>query len=111
MTTKGGSAGAGAGAGQVVVVPITPEIEAIARFAVEDYNKKEKAALEFVRVKSAKSQVVAGFIYFIVLEANHYGKEGVYETKVFQPPGSGSKEVEEFKKLLLTDAPSESSIY
>nr|P25973.1 RecName: Full=Cystatin; AltName: Full=Low molecular mass protein inhibitor of cysteine proteinases [Glycine max] len=36
------------------------DIENLARFAVDEHNKKENAVLEFVRVKSAKKQVVSG---------------------------------------------------
>ncbi|TKY57106.1 Cysteine proteinase inhibitor 12 [Spatholobus suberectus] len=51
------------------------EIEKLARFAVDEYNKKENAALEFVKVISAKKQDVSGVLYYITLEAKMVGRK------------------------------------
>ncbi|XP_028780794.1 cysteine proteinase inhibitor [Neltuma alba] len=83
------------------------EIESLARFAVEDYNKKENALLEFQKVISAKEQVVAGTMYYITLVASDGGKKKVYEAKIWVKPWLNFKEVQEFK--LVGDAPAESS--
>ncbi|CAL0307480.1 unnamed protein product [Lupinus luteus] len=82
------------------------EIQELARFAVEDYNKKENTNLEFVKVISAKKQVVAGVIYYIKLEAKDCESYNIYETKIFVSL-QNSKEVEEFK--LVGDVPSNST--
>ncbi|XP_028803930.1 cysteine proteinase inhibitor-like [Neltuma alba] len=83
------------------------EIDNLARFAVDEHNKKENALLEFGRVINTKKQVVAGTLYHITLEATDGGKKNVYEAKVLEKPWLNSKEVQDFK--LVGDAPSVSS--
>ncbi|XP_057480863.1 cysteine proteinase inhibitor A-like [Actinidia eriantha] len=78
------------------------EMDSLARFAIEKYNKKENALLEFENVVNAKEQVVAGNLYYITLEATDGGKKKVYETKVWVKPWIHFKEVQEFK--LVRDA-------
>ncbi|KAB5520217.1 hypothetical protein DKX38_024536 [Salix brachista] len=82
------------------------EIDNLARFAVDDYNKKQNSVLEFKRVVNAKKQVVAGTIYYITLEVTEGGHKKVYEAKVWVKPWLDFKEVQEFK--LVADAPSDS---
>ncbi|QCE01556.1 cysteine proteinase inhibitor-like [Vigna unguiculata] len=77
------------------------DIQSLARFAVDDYNKNQNAVLEFVRVISAKQQVVAGILYYITLEAKDGETEKVYETKVLEKAWLNLKEVEEFKPVAL----------
>ncbi|KAF7833613.1 cysteine proteinase inhibitor [Senna tora] len=83
------------------------EIENLARFAVEEHNKKENGVLEFGKVISAKQQVVSGTVYYITLEATDGGKKKVYEAKVWEKPWLNFKELQEFK--LVGDAPCGSS--
>ncbi|KAK7276632.1 hypothetical protein RIF29_17775 [Crotalaria pallida] len=84
------------------------EIQDLARFAVQEHNKKENTVLEFVKVVSAKTQVVAGKLYYITLEAKEGENKKVYETKIWEKLWLNFKEVQEFK--LVGDAPPESSI-
>ncbi|XXG53018.1 hypothetical protein AAC387_Pa03g1194 [Persea americana] len=49
------------------------ETEELARFAVQEHNKKANTRLEFSRVVKAKEQVVAGTMYYITLEVVHVG--------------------------------------
>ncbi|CAK7331857.1 unnamed protein product [Dovyalis caffra] len=83
------------------------EIDALARFAVDDYNKKHNSLLEFKKVLNTKQQVVSGTIYYITLEVTEGGHNKVYEAKVWEKPWMNFKEVQEFK--LVGDAPSGSS--
>nr|XP_015873398.2 cysteine proteinase inhibitor A-like [Ziziphus jujuba var. spinosa]XP_048325200.1 cysteine proteinase inhibitor A-like [Ziziphus jujuba var. spinosa]XP_048325201.1 cysteine proteinase inhibitor A-like [Ziziphus jujuba var. spinosa]XP_048325202.1 cysteine proteinase inhibitor A-like [Ziziphus jujuba var. spinosa]XP_048325203.1 cysteine proteinase inhibitor A-like [Ziziphus jujuba var. spinosa] len=83
------------------------EIESLARYAVDEYNKKENALLEFVKVVNTKEQVVSGTLYYITLEAIDGGKKKIYESKVWVKPWQNFKEVQEFK--LIGDVPSEST--
>lgn len=70
----------------------------------------QNALLEFVRVLSAKKQVVSGTLYDITLEVKDGGKKKVYETKVLEKPWLNFKEVQEFKLIVdTTNAPSVSS--
>nr|4TX4_A Chain A, Cysteine proteinase inhibitor [Vigna unguiculata]4TX4_B Chain B, Cysteine proteinase inhibitor [Vigna unguiculata] len=79
------------------------EIDSLARFAVEEHNKKQNALLEFGRVVSAQQQVVSGTLYTITLEAKDGGQKKVYEAKVWEKPWLNFKELQEFKHV--GDAP------
>ncbi|KAG5238136.1 hypothetical protein OIU77_028175 [Salix suchowensis] len=83
------------------------EIDSLARFAVDDYNKKQNSLLEFKRVVNTKQQVVSGMMYYITFEVIDGGHRKVYEAKVWEKPWMNFKEVQEFK--LVGDAPSDSS--
>nr|AAZ98791.1 cystatin [Medicago sativa] len=80
-------------------------IDGLARFAVEEHNKKQNALLEFSRVISAKEQVVAGTIHHITLEVKDGVNKKVYEAKVWEKSWMNFKEVQEFK--LVEDAPAQ----
>ncbi|KAK9124956.1 hypothetical protein Scep_013802 [Stephania cephalantha] len=73
------------------------EIESLAKFAIEEHNKKENALLEFARVLKAKEQVVAGTMHHLTLEAIDAGKKKIYEAKVWVKPWMNFKHLEEFK--------------
>ncbi|XP_010543916.1 PREDICTED: cysteine proteinase inhibitor 7 [Tarenaya hassleriana] len=62
------------------------EIEDIARFAVQEHNKRENAFLEFAGVLKATEQAVAGKLYHLTLEAIEAGSKKVYEAKVWVKP-------------------------
>ncbi|XP_038880981.1 cysteine proteinase inhibitor A-like [Benincasa hispida] len=73
------------------------EIDYLARFAVQEHNKKENGLLEFERVLKAKEQVIAGKLYHLTLEAIDGGKKKVYEAKVWVKPWMNFKQLQEFK--------------
>ncbi|KAG2317952.1 hypothetical protein Bca52824_021074 [Brassica carinata] len=73
------------------------EVESLARFAVDEHNKKENALLEFARVVKAKEQVVAGTLHHLTLEIIEAGKKKLYEAKVWVKPWLNFKELQEFK--------------
>ncbi|NP_001310673.1 cysteine proteinase inhibitor 12 [Ricinus communis] len=73
------------------------EIDGIARFAVDEHNKKENAMVEFGRVLKAKEQVVAGTLHHLTIEAIEAGKKKIYEAKVWVKPWLNFKELQEFK--------------
>ncbi|XP_011041371.1 PREDICTED: cysteine proteinase inhibitor 6-like [Populus euphratica] len=75
------------------------EIDSLARFAVQEHNKKENAILEFVRVLKAKEQVVAGKLYHLTLEAIDAGNNKMYEVKVWVKPWMNFKQLQEFKHV------------
>ncbi|KAL0437144.1 UNVERIFIED_CONTAM: Cysteine proteinase inhibitor A [Sesamum radiatum] len=83
--------------GDIHPVDISPEINNLDCFSVDEHNKKENTLLEFKKVLSAKEQVVGGFIYYITLEAADGGKNKVYGAKVFVKGWENVKEVQEFK--------------
>ncbi|CAJ2634318.1 cysteine proteinase inhibitor-like [Trifolium pratense] len=86
------------------------EIDNLALFAVQEHNIKQNGVLEFVRVLSAKKQVVSGTLYDITLETKDGTKQKVYEAKILEKPWLNFKEVQEFKLVSENDeAPSVSS--
>ncbi|KAL3366981.1 hypothetical protein AABB24_011614 [Solanum stoloniferum] len=83
-----------------VPFPNNPEFRDLARFAVQDYNKKENAHLEFVEVLNVKEQVVAGMMYYITLVATDAGYKKIYKTKIWVKEWENFKEVQEFKQIV-----------
>uniref|UniRef100_A0A7N0V8I3 Cysteine proteinase inhibitor n=1 Tax=Kalanchoe fedtschenkoi TaxID=63787 RepID=A0A7N0V8I3_KALFE len=75
------------------------EIDDLARFAVDEHNKKENAVLEFARVVKAKEQVVAGTLHHLTLEVIDAGSKKLYEAKVWVKPWLNFKELQEFNHL------------
>ncbi|KAK6787924.1 hypothetical protein RDI58_016449 [Solanum bulbocastanum] len=88
--------------GGIIIVPIpnSPEFQNLVRFAVQDYNKKENAHLEFVEVLNVKEQVDAGMMYYITLVATDVGYIKIYETKIWVKEWENFKEVQEFKQTV-----------
>ncbi|KZV34987.1 cysteine protein inhibitor [Dorcoceras hygrometricum] len=80
------------------------EIESIARYAVEEHNKKENSLFELARVVKAKEQVVAGTVHHLTLEIIDSGKKKLYEAKVWVKPWLNFKELQEFRHV--EDVPS-----
>ncbi|XP_044472067.1 cysteine proteinase inhibitor-like [Mangifera indica] len=75
------------------------EIDSLARFAVDEYNKKQNSTLQFVKVVKAKQQVVSGTVYYLTLEAKEGDQKKLYEAKVWEKPWLHFKELQEFKLL------------
>ncbi|RDY11059.1 Cysteine proteinase inhibitor 12, partial [Mucuna pruriens] len=75
------------------------EIDALARFAVDEHNKKQNSLLEFARVVRAQEQVVAGTLHHLTLEAIEAGEKKIYEAKVWVKPWMNFKELQEFKPV------------
>ncbi|ESR45608.1 hypothetical protein CICLE_v10002346mg [Citrus x clementina] len=75
------------------------EIESLARFAIEEHNKKENALLEFVKVVKAQEQVVAGTMHHLTVEAIDAGTKKLYEAKVWVKPWLNFKDLQEFKHV------------
>ncbi|XVF69464.1 hypothetical protein PTKIN_Ptkin11bG0084300 [Pterospermum kingtungense] len=83
------------------------EIENLARFAVDEHNKKENSMLEYKKVVNVKQQVVSGMMYYITLEAVDGDKLKIYEAKVWEKSWMNFKELQDFK--LIGDAPADCS--
>ncbi|KAM7268643.1 hypothetical protein ACFE04_010809 [Oxalis oulophora] len=93
------------------------EIDSIARFAVDEHNKKEcfetlndygpfdfrsslqNKILEFGRVVKAQEQVVSGTMHHLTVEAVDGGTKKHYEAKVWVKPWMNFKELQEFKHV------------
>ncbi|XP_047164454.1 cysteine proteinase inhibitor-like [Vigna umbellata] len=73
------------------------DTESLARFAVDEHNKKQNSLLEFARVVKAQEQVVAGTMHHLTLEAIEAGEKKLYEAKVWVKPWLNFKELQEFK--------------
>ncbi|MCH92475.1 cysteine proteinase inhibitor, partial [Trifolium medium] len=92
-----------------------PKFISLARFAVEQHNKKENAILEFVKVVNAKQQGVAGMLYYITLHAKVGEKVNVYEAKIWERDWLNLIELTEFKLIeggycKLEDLPANNSL-
>ncbi|KAK4719723.1 hypothetical protein R3W88_018061 [Solanum pinnatisectum] len=85
--------------GGLVDVPFENKVEFddLARFAVQDYNQKNNAHLEFVENLNVKEQVVAGMLYYITFVATDGGKKKIYEAKIWVKVWENFKKVVEFK--------------
>ncbi|MQL99708.1 hypothetical protein Taro_032435 [Colocasia esculenta] len=79
------------------------EAEELARFAVEEHNKKENALLQFSRVVKAKTQVVSGVMHHLTVEVIDGGKKKLYEAQVWVQAWLNSKKLHDFKHV--GDAP------
>ncbi|XP_047341205.1 cysteine proteinase inhibitor 12-like [Impatiens glandulifera] len=73
------------------------EIDELARFAVDDHNKKQNSLIQFVKVVKAQEQVVAGTLHHLTIEAVDGGNKKLYDTKIWVKPWMNFKEVQEFK--------------
>lgn len=74
------------------------EIVNLARFAVDEHNKRANCLLDFAKVLKVKEQVVAGKVYHLTLEAIDAGKTKIYEAKVWVKPWMNFKQLQEFKR-------------
>ncbi|VFQ65380.1 unnamed protein product [Cuscuta campestris] len=72
------------------------EIESLARFAIEEHNKKENGMMELVSVVEAEEQVVSGKLYHLTLDVIDAGKRKQYKAKVWVKPWMDFKELQEF---------------
>ncbi|XP_064940570.1 cysteine proteinase inhibitor-like [Musa acuminata AAA Group] len=79
--------------------PVGAEIEQLARFAVDEDNKKHvlNTLLEFARVVKAREQVVVGTLHHLTIEVIDAGKKKIYEAKVWIKPWLNFKELQEFR--------------
>ncbi|KAL3679183.1 hypothetical protein R1sor_022139 [Riccia sorocarpa] len=73
------------------------ELDDIAQYAVEEYNKNEGKHLSFQRLVSAKSKVVAGIKYLLVIEAHGDANVKLYEAEVWLKPWEHLKFLQHFR--------------
>ncbi|URE26878.1 Cystatin domain [Musa troglodytarum] len=91
--------------------PDGAEIEQLARFAVDEHNKKRNTLLEFARVVNAREQVVVGTLHHLTVEVIDAGKKKIYEAKVWIKPWlklQGAAGIQACQRLLRNLASSES---
>ncbi|PAN27976.1 hypothetical protein PAHAL_5G121900 [Panicum hallii] len=74
-------------------------LQELARFAVDEHNKKANALLGFEKLVKAKTQVVAGTMYYLTVEAKDGETKKLYEAKVWEKPWENFKELQEFKPV------------
>ncbi|CAN8299412.1 unnamed protein product [Cochlearia groenlandica] len=73
--------------------------ESLARFAVDEHNKKENLTLEFRRLLGAKKQVVAGTMHHLTVEVADGETNKVYEAKVLEKAWENLTQLEGFNHL------------
>jgi len=74
-------------------------LQELARFAVDEHNKKANALLGFEKLVKAKTQVVAGTMYYLTVEVKDGEAKKLYEAKVWEKPWENFKELQEFKPV------------
>ncbi|GAB2212647.1 hypothetical protein Droror1_Dr00020625 [Drosera rotundifolia] len=72
------------------------EVVSLARFAVDEHNKKQNKVLEFSRVVKAREQVVAGMLHHLTVEAIDGGMKKLYEAKILVQPWLNVQKLTEF---------------
>ncbi|KAI3800706.1 hypothetical protein L1987_28800 [Smallanthus sonchifolius] len=78
----------------------TAEIDDLARFAVDEHNKKENKMLKLARVVKVQEQVVAGTLHHLTLEVDDdEGIKKIYQAKVWVKPWLNFKELQEFNHI------------
>ncbi|CAN8256558.1 unnamed protein product [Cochlearia groenlandica] len=75
------------------------QVESLARFAVDEHNKKENVSLEYKRLLGAKTQVVAGTMHHLTVEVADGETKKVYEAKVLEKAWENLKKLEGFNHL------------
>ncbi|CAL4954064.1 unnamed protein product [Urochloa decumbens] len=75
------------------------QLQELARFAVDEHNKKANALLAYEKLVKAKTQVVAGTMYYLTVEAKDGEAKKLYEAKVWEKPWENFKELQEFKPV------------
>lgn len=75
------------------------QVESLARFAVDEHNKKENVSLEYRRLIGAKTQVVAGTMHHLTVEVADGETKKVYEAKVLEKAWENFKKLEDFTHL------------
>ncbi|XP_061364421.1 cysteine proteinase inhibitor 6-like [Gastrolobium bilobum] len=80
------------------------EIEDLARYAVDEHNRKQNVHLEFKRVVNAHEYIVAIRRHTLTIEAIDAGEVKTYEAKVWVKPWMNFKQLKDFK--LVSHAPS-----
>ncbi|ESQ41184.1 hypothetical protein EUTSA_v10015109mg [Eutrema salsugineum] len=75
------------------------QVESLARFAVDEHNKKENVTLEYRRLLGAKTQVVAGTMHHLTVEVADGETKKVYEAKVLEKAWENLKQLEGFNHL------------
>ncbi|KAJ0020493.1 hypothetical protein Pint_31525 [Pistacia integerrima] len=73
------------------------EMDDLARFAVDEYNKEHHSKLKFVKVEKAMEQVVSGMMYYITLEANDEEKKYICVAKVWEKVWMQFRKLEDFQ--------------
>ncbi|ESQ55793.1 hypothetical protein EUTSA_v10026611mg [Eutrema salsugineum] len=77
-----------------------PNVEAIAKYAIEEHNKQSKANLVFEKVVRGKEQVVSGKKYDLIIAAkNGGGATKNYEAVVVERLWEHFRNLESFKAV------------
>ncbi|GLJ30417.1 hypothetical protein SUGI_0601960 [Cryptomeria japonica] len=81
------------------------DIERLAHFAVDEFNKQENGNLSFSKVVRAQEQVVAGMMYYLIIEAMNGVQAGLYDAKILVVLWRNVTQLKEFKpsQSLLKD--------
>ncbi|KAK1381883.1 Cysteine proteinase inhibitor [Heracleum sosnowskyi] len=75
----------------------TPEIQAIAKFAVSEHNNESKTHVTYMKIVKGEKQVVAGINYRLIIEAKDRNEMiQHYEAIVYVKAGTDSRKLVSF---------------
>eukprot|EP00249_Psilotum_nudum_P006411 c19733_g1_i1 orf=396-1103(-) len=75
------------------------ELDDLGKYAVDQYNSRQNSQLTFVRVLSAQQQVVAGKMYYLIIETQTAGETKFYKAKVWEKPWENFRSLESFEPI------------
>lgn len=75
------------------------ELENLAKYAVQQHNRKQNSDIKYVSLVSAQQQVVAGIMYYLDLNARSGGHTKLFEAKVWVKPWEHFKSLEGFTEI------------
>ncbi|KAH9301035.1 hypothetical protein KI387_012618, partial [Taxus chinensis] len=73
------------------------DIQRLAHFAVEQFNKQQHGDLSFSKVVKAQEQVVSGMMYYLTIQAVNGGELGLYDAKILVVAWRNITQLQEFK--------------
>ncbi|KAJ4815267.1 Cysteine proteinase inhibitor [Rhynchospora pubera] len=77
-----------------------PHVQEIGNYAVSEHNRQSGDNLEFLRVTSGETQVVAGTNYRLVLEASdEEGNAACYQAVVWEKAWEGFRQLTSFNSV------------
>ncbi|CAO1944712.1 unnamed protein product [Urochloa humidicola] len=79
--------------------PLVGGISDVPQNENDEHNKKANALLAYEKLVKAKTQVVAGTMYYLTVEAKDGEAKKLYEAKVWEKPWENFKELQEFKPV------------
>ncbi|CAI9756662.1 unnamed protein product [Fraxinus pennsylvanica] len=76
-----------------------PNVQKIAKYAVQEHNKQAKSKLQFLSVVKGETQVVSGTNYKLVISAKNGAVPHNYQAIVWEKPWEKFRKLTSFEEL------------